>query len=154
MSSEQPKVFLAGDHHAEPMLIRIRSYMQKHGIPVAESGYRGGENPQAKLVDFIPQLTAAVKTNPDRCGILVCGTGAGVEIGANRFAGIRASLCLTPQAAEWARVYDDANVLCLAAWALDEIDLEAILNSWFDSEYDGNEARREMFRVFDEWAAG
>jgi ribose 5-phosphate isomerase B len=147
------KVLLAGDHHAEPMLVRIRSYFKRHDIPFAEYGYRGGENPQAKLVDFIPQLTAAVKADPDASGILVCGTGTGVEIGANRFAGIRAALCASPQAAEWARVYDDANILCLAAWALDQIDLEAILEKWFASAYDGSVARRGMLNTFDRWAA-
>lgn len=122
-------VFLAGDHHAEPALARVRAYLDSKGFTYTEYGYRGGENPDAKLAEFIPQLTRSVSENSGSFGILICGTGAGVEIGANRFKGIRASLCMTPQNAEWARMYDDANVLCIASWATADINLEGILGA-------------------------
>lgn len=145
-------IYVAGDHHAEPTLARIRAFLSAAGNDFRELGYQGGADPSAGLQDFIPQLAKAVGGEVGATGILVCGTGVGVEIGANRFHGIRASLCASPKYAEWARTYDDANVLCLASWALEEMELEEILESWFRTEYDGNSARREMFRAFDSWA--
>lgn len=145
-------IYAAGDHHAEPVLAGIRRYLEAAGREFREFGYQGGKEPAASLQEFIPQVADAVLGGPDNSGILVCGTGAGVEIGANRFAGIRASLCNTPQAAEWARVYDKANVLCIASWNLDNLDLPAILDSWYSAEYDGDEGRLEMFRAFDSWS--
>lgn len=145
-------IYIAGDHHAEPALARVRAFLSAAGHHFIELGYRSGADPTARLQDFIPQLAEAVQREASATGILVCGTGVGVEIGANRFHGIRASLCATPQHVKWARTYDDANVLCLASWALEEIELEAILENWFHTEYDGDEARREMFRTFDSWA--
>lgn len=145
-------IYVAGDHHAEPALARIRAFLTASGRRYEEFGYRGGASPKAALQDFIPQLAEAVRRRADATGILVCGTGVGVDIGANRFHGIRASLCASPAYAEWARTYDDANVLCLASWALEGLELEKILESWFGAKYDGNEARRVMLRVFDSWS--
>jgi ribose 5-phosphate isomerase B len=145
-------VHLGGDKHAEPALQRIRSYLISVSGDYREYGYREGADPDAKLQEFIPAVAQAVQAEPDATGLLVCGTGAGVEIGANRFAGVRASLCSTPQAAEWARVYDAANVLCIAAWALPDLDIDGILNAWYGSSYDGSATRREMLDAFDTWA--
>ena len=145
-------IFVAGDHHAEPALKRIRSFLTAARYEFREFGYQGGADPSAKLQDFIPSVAKAVQQTDGSTGILVCGTGAGVEIGANRFHGIRASLCATPKGAEWARTYDDANVLCIASWALEEMDLDDILETWFRSEYDGDQSRRDIFRAFDSWA--
>lgn len=145
-------IHLAGDKHAEPALQQIRSYLTSTSSEYREYGYREGADPAAKLQDFIPVVAQAVQAEPKATGILVCGTGAGVEIGANRFAGVRASLCATPQAAEWARVYDAANILCIAAWALPDLDLDGLLSAWYGSAYDGSVSRREMLDAFDAWA--
>lgn len=145
-------IHIAGDHHAEPALQRIRSYLDGTGVEYREYGYRAGDDPAAKLQDFIPEVATAVQNQHGSTGVLVCGSGAGVEIGANRFAGVRASLCSTPQAAEWARRYDDANVLCVASWALPDLDLEGILTTWYEVDYDGSVSRRAMFAAFDSWA--
>jgi len=150
--SKSSTVYVAGDHHAEPALARIRSFLLSAGHDYREFGYQGGVDPTARLQDFIPKVAEAVRGEVGSSGILVCGTGVGVEIGANRFRGIRASLCATPKYAEWARTYDEANVLCLASWALENMELEAILRSWFHTQYDGDTARRELFRTFDSWA--
>jgi ribose 5-phosphate isomerase B len=144
-------IYIAGDHHAEPVLVRIRAFLMGAELQHQEFGYRSGANPAAKLQDFIPQVANAVRREEGATGILVCGTGAGVEIGANRFAGIRASLCGSPQAAKWARVYDDANILCIASWSDPQANIEDMLAAWFGATYDGNPDRRQMFKVFDSW---
>jgi ribose 5-phosphate isomerase B len=145
-------IHIAGDHQAEPALQRIRAFLDRSGRRFREYGYNSGADPGAKLQDFIPLVAEAVRATDNNTGILICGTGAGVEIGANRYAGVRASLCGTPQAAEWARTYDDANVLCLASWALPDLHLEGILTTWYETSYDGDTSRREMFKAFDSWS--
>lgn len=145
-------IYIAGDRFAEPALIAIRTYLADKDKQYVEFGYRAGQNPAASLQEFIPQVTEAIRKADGDTGILVCGTGAGVEIGANRFSGIRASLCSSTKNAEWARVYDAANVLCIASWMLNDIDLSAILDAWYGSEYDGDISRRKMLHAFDDWA--
>ncbi|MGI8647549.1 MAG: hypothetical protein DLM55_10515 [Acidimicrobiales bacterium] len=145
-------IYIAGDRFAEPALVAIRTYLAERNKQYVEFGYLAGRNPGVSLQEFIPQVTEVVRKTDGDTGILVCGTGAGVEIGANRFPGIRASLCGSAKNAEWARVYDAANVLCIASWMLDDIDLSAILDAWYGSEYDGDINRRKMLHTFDEWA--
>lgn len=147
-------IYLGGDHHAHETIEDTKRYLLNTQREYVEFGYLGGENKDAKLQQFIPNVATAVRENVGSNGILICGTGAGVEIGANRFAGIRASLCYSARSAEWARIYDNANVLCIASWAKDEINLVEILDAWFSSEYDGSENRLQMFAAFDSWVTG
>jgi len=144
-------VYIAGDHFAEPALAVVRARLALAGIDYQEFGYCAGANPGAMLAEFIPEIANAVRADVGSTGILVCGTGVGVEVGANRFSRIRASLCSTPQAAEWARKFDDANVLCLASWLLPDLDIGGILSRWLTTPFDGDTSRPEMFVLFDSW---
>lgn len=145
-------IYIAGDHHGEDLLKEVRSYLDKTNKIYKEYGFSSGKNPNARLEVFIPEVVNRVVASSKDSGILVCGTGAGVEIGANRFSGIRATLSYSAKSAEWARVYDKANVLCLAGWAIHDIDVNSILESWFESTYDGSVSRLEMFKTFDSWS--
>jgi ribose 5-phosphate isomerase RpiB len=75
----------------------------------------------------------------------------GVEVGANKFSGIRASLATNPQIAEYAAVYDKCNVICLVGWDDDKVKVHKILDAWIHAEYDGNEKRLKMFEEFNKW---
>lgn len=78
-------------------------------------------------------------------GVLICGTGIGVSIRANRYPGIRAALCCSSQAAELARLHNHANVLCLGARTSGEAESRAILAAFLQTSYD--EAERHGRRV-------
>ena len=80
-----------------------------------------------------------------------CGTGVGVEVGINKLSGIRACLAQDERIAEYARVYDDCNVLCLVGWETSEEKVEKIMHAWLQARYDGNQERLKMFDVFDLW---
>ena len=143
------KVYVAGDYLAWNSIAKVMEYVEAKGHEAVNIGAQS-EQDQIGLAEFIPKACKQVLTNDESQGILLCGTGAGVEIGANRFKGIRASLCILPQQAEWARNKDNANVLCLSAWQLEESNnLEAILDVWFSTNYDGSEQRLKMLEDFD-----
>ena len=141
------KIVLAGDHYAVELVAKIEDYLVSKGIEFENMGSHSSDQKLA-LQEMIPSVVNKVSSEAD--GILVCGTGVGIEIGANRFKGVRASLCVSPRTAENARKYDNANVLCLSAWETN--NPEDILDAWFDSEYDGNTKRLEMLEEFDRWA--
>ena len=71
-------------------------------------------------------------------GVLLCGSGIGVSIRANRYPGIRAALCTTPQLAELARAHNQANVLCMGARVLSQSEAEAILAAFLTAEPEEN----------------
>ena len=69
-------------------------------------------------------------------GVLICGSGIGVSIVANRFKGIRAALCRTPHEASLSKEHNDANVLCLGARISNKKQMEAITDAWLKSEFE------------------
>jgi len=142
------KIAIAGDHYTVELLNKIEDYLRSKDIEYINLGTMDSEQ-KISLQVIIPAVTNRIKEGQADAGILVCGTGAGVEIGANRFAGIRASLCTLPKQAEYARVYDNANVLCFSSWLTD--DPTAIMDAWLAHEYDGDEKRIKMMNDFDEW---
>ncbi len=144
------KILIAGDDKAWSAVEAVIAYMQRNKIDYENVGAQNADDPIG-LTEFIPKVCDRVKQASAQ-GILLCGTGAGVEIGANRFKGIRASLCLKPIQAQWAREKDNANVLCLSSWDIAKSgNLETILDTWFKSEYDGDSGRLKMLEIFDSW---
>ncbi|MBI5357776.1 RpiB/LacA/LacB family sugar-phosphate isomerase [Candidatus Saccharibacteria bacterium] len=144
------KIILGYDHKAIDLGQEIEKILQDSGHEVINIGAKDAET-RLPLQDLIPDFVQKFNENKADFGIISCGTGVGVEIGANKFKGIRASLCHTVEQAQLARQYDDANVLCLASW--DELDVEKILSTWVETAYDGNEARKNMLDIFDSWGA-
>ncbi|MGI5400568.1 RpiB/LacA/LacB family sugar-phosphate isomerase [Streptomyces sp. CA-135486] len=139
-------LYMAGDHYAADFLRDIEQYLTLRGIEYQRLPFDG----TAPLQEIIPALVQRVRSTSSGSGILACGTGIGVTIGANRFPKIRAALCVQPQQAKFARVYDDANVLCLGSWTT--TNPEEVLDAWFGNEFDGDADRRLMIEEFDAWS--
>jgi ribose 5-phosphate isomerase B len=142
------KLIIAGDHYAIDTLARIEKFLQSKDIPFENVGTMDSGR-QISLQQIIPAVAEPIRKSVTDNGILVCGTGVGVEIGANRFKGIRAALCTSPKQAEYAKVYDDANVLCLSSWLTE--DPVPILETWLESKFDNNPRRAKQMQDFDEW---
>lgn len=143
------KVALAGDHYTVDLIDKLILLLEKREIECTNLGTTSAQG-KITLQEIIPAVTRRVGCADADFGILACGTGVGVEIGANRFKGIRASLCRDAHQAKNAKVYDNANVLCLGSWYDD--DFEAILIAWLDNNFDANEKRTQMLKDFDEFS--
>jgi ribose 5-phosphate isomerase B len=141
------KAIVAGDHYAADLAIKVAGILREKGLEVENVGSESSEA-KLSLQDMIPRVTT--RLSDDIMGVLICGTGVGVEVGANRFKGVRASLCTSQRTAKDARKFDKANVLCLSSWQTE--DPEKIIDTWLNTDYDGNESRLEMFEEFDKWA--
>ncbi len=76
-------------------------------------------------------------------GVLICGSGIGMSIAANKVRGIRASLCFTPEQARTTRQHNDSNVICLSGDGIDPETAWALTDTWLDARFDaGRHARR------------
>ncbi|MBW3569441.1 RpiB/LacA/LacB family sugar-phosphate isomerase [Candidatus Parcubacteria bacterium] len=140
------KIIIAGDHYAVDLMESIQSVLTAKGIKFENLGTKS-KDIKITLQEIIPAVVKCVQNGSADFGILACGTGVGVEIGANRFKAIRASLCRDAEQAKNARVYDNANILCLGSWYEDSF--EEIVDSFLKYEFDGNERRTSMLRDFD-----
>lgn len=143
-------IYVAGDKEGFKAIKMVEDYLKAHHIKFENLGVKNNSE-DMKLEDMIPRVTKRVLKNSNNKGILSCGTGMGVEVGANKFSGIRACLVTDVKIAEWSRVYDSCNVLCLVGWKVNRKKVYKMLGSWFRAEYDGDKNRLEMFEEFDKW---
>ena len=143
-------LYLGADKHGFRAIQFVREILESGGLEFADLGVQqpGQDIALEQLIPKIVQMTLKDKKNR---AILSCGTGVGVEVGANKFSGIRACLANDERVAKYSRIYDDCNVLCLVGWDADRAHIEKIVQAWLNSEYDGSEKRIRMFEVFNSW---
>jgi ribose 5-phosphate isomerase B len=94
--------------------------------------------------DFASVVAQAVSNGTFERGLLICGSGLGMAIAANKFRGVRAAPVQTEEAARLAKQHNDANVLCLGARLISKSDALAFVRAWFESEFEGG---RHLDRV-------
>ncbi|MGC8820206.1 MAG: ribose 5-phosphate isomerase B [Fervidobacterium sp.] len=128
------RIAIGSDHAAYELKERVKEYLSGKGIEVVDCGTYSIES--VDYPDYAKKVGDKVKSGECDFGILMCGTGIGMSIAANKIRGIRAALCLFPDMATYARRHNNANVLVLpgrlmgielAKWTVD-----AFLNSAFE----------------------
>ena len=132
------KIYLAADHNGFEMKARLDEFLRSLGYQVIDEGDRK-LTPTDDFPQFAARTVAAMRASddPDPRGILICGSGQGMCMAANRFKGIRASLCWDEREARAARNDDDSNVLCLPARHVGTNHAEAIVKTWLETAFAG-----------------
>ncbi|MEW6440915.1 MAG: ribose 5-phosphate isomerase B [bacterium] len=97
--------------------------------------------------DYARKAVEAVLGGRAEQAVLVCGSGVGMSIVANKFPGIRAALVAEPRAAEMCRKHNDANVLVLPGWRLERAEVAAILEAWLRAEFEGGRHQRRVEKI-------
>ncbi len=120
MNKNVSKVYIAGDHRGVGLKLYLIEMLTAAGYIVVNLG-TDDPNKSVDYPDVAAAMADAVGNDKNARGVLICGTGAGVMIAANRYRNIRASRCERPTQARDDRFHDDINVLALAA---DDIDIE------------------------------
>ena len=136
------KIIIGSDHAGFRLKEKIRKYLEKTGIRVEDAGTYSEER-----CDY-PRYAAAVaeKVSAGRVkkGILICMTGIGNSIVANRFPGVRASLCYTIKAARLTREHNDSNILVLGSAFTDEKLAGRIVQVWLRTPFAGGRHARRL----------
>jgi ribose 5-phosphate isomerase B len=128
------KIIIGADHAGFKLKEHIKEYLLSHEHQVYDVGCYD-ENP----VDYPDQATSVsrkVGSEEYERGILVCGTGIGMSITANKVPGIRAARVSDTLSAQLSRAHNDSNVLCLGGWIVGEKLSEEILNTWLNTPYE------------------
>jgi ribose 5-phosphate isomerase B len=135
------KIAIGSDHRGFEVKGRIIALLERLGHEIFDMGPTSGES--VDYPDFAFQVATAVSSgNVDR-GILICGTGIGMCIAANKVRGVRAAPCHDSITAEMSRRHNNANVLCLSADLLGGELLDRMVRIWLDANFDeGRHARR------------
>lgn len=140
MNKTVTKVYIASDHRGVGLKLYLIEMLTATGYTTVNLGVDDPNTP-ADYPDVAASLADAMQNDTNSRGIIICGTGAGVMIAANRYRHIRASRCSTPNQARDDRFHDDINVLALAA---DDIDIEVAFlcaQAFLEGPFDNCERR-------------
>jgi ribose 5-phosphate isomerase B len=118
----------------------ISEFLAGHGVEVVDCGTSGPES--VDYPDYANRVCETILEGRADWGVLICGTGIGVSMAANRHRGIRAAVCTTPEMAELARRHNNANVLCLGRRVLTLEQCQEVLAGWMKTPFSG-EPRHE-----------
>jgi len=136
------KIMIGGDHGGYELKRLVVDYLVKQGYQVEDIGTHGQE--PVDYPKYAVQVAEAVATSKVERGILICGSGIGMCMTANRIPGARAALVAEPYAARMSRRHNDSNVLCLGGrFVGDQLALE-IVAAWLREEFEGGRHQRRL----------
>jgi ribose 5-phosphate isomerase B len=140
------KIVLGSDHRGFGVKQRLIGVLTKLGHEVRDVGVETGDA-ACDYPDYaIPVSEAVAKGEADR-GILICGTGFGMCITANKVAGIRAVSCRDPIEAEMSRRHNNANVLCMSADFLGQELIDRLVQVWLTTDFEGGRHQRRVDKI-------
>ena len=130
------KIYIGADHNGFALKADLVTWLEHAGYTVIDEG-DSERRPDDDFPQFAARTVSALLASDDEDprGILICGSGQGMCMAANRFKGIRASLCWDAAEARMSRNDDNANVLCLPARSITEGKAETILHVWLQTPF-------------------
>lgn len=128
-------LYIASDHAGFELKQKLIQYLNKKGVNFEDLGTNSGERTDYPI--YAKKMAEKVLENADNKGVLICGTGIGMSIVANRYKGIRAGLCKDVKTAMLARQHNDANILVLAGRNTCACKAKRILDKFLTTEFLG-----------------
>jgi glycine hydroxymethyltransferase len=139
------KISVGSDHGGYALKTKLMEALRARGHEADDRGC--ASDASCDYPDYAAEVAREVAGGRAECGLLICTTGIGMSMAANRFPGIRAALCLTADMAEAARRHNDANVLVLGAAHTSPDRAEAILDRWLQTGFDGGRHERRVRKM-------
>lgn len=141
------KIAVGSDHRGFHLKEKIASLLRSKGHEVDDEGASGPES--VDYPDFAVLVAKKVSNrNVDR-GILICGTGIGMAITANKFPGVRAAPCTDEVTAEISRRHNDLNILCLPADMISPRTVERMVEIWIVTDFEGGRHSRRVEKILE-----
>jgi ribose 5-phosphate isomerase B len=141
----QKPIGVASDHAGLELKKVLLAELARRGLGVRDFGTDSAES--CDYPDFAHTLAKALANQEIERGLLVCGTGVGMSISANRHPVVRAVVCSEPLSARMARKHNDANVLCMGARVVGSDTALDILEAFLESEFEGGRHARRVAKI-------
>lgn len=136
---------IGSDHGGFELKEHIKKHLDEQGVKYKDYGIYNEDS--ADYPDCAAPVCRAVIDGEAERGILVCGTGVGISIAANKFKGIRAALCSDVYSATMARQHNDANIICLGGRVTGREHAFMIIDAWRNTEFLGGRHRRRVEKI-------
>ena len=138
-------IALACDHGAYDLKEAVKAHLAEKGLEVKDFGTYSTDS--CDYPDFAAAAAKAVAAGECEKGVVLCTTGIGVSIVANKVKGIRCALCTDPLSAEMTRRHNDTNVLAMGAGVTGKNLALAILDKWLETEFEGGRHQRRVDKI-------
>jgi len=139
------KIALAADHVGFALKEKTREYLKGKGLEVEDLGPANAES--VDYPDFAEKVAVRVAAKQADYGVLICGTGLGMEMAANKIPGIRAAAASDTICARMAREHNNANVLTLGGRMIDEAAMRQIVDTWLSTTFEGGRHERRVGKI-------
>ena len=139
------KIAVASGHRGVQVKQKILRQLADMGIEAVDLGPANAD--RVDYPDYAAKVAKAITNHEVERGILVCGTGIGMSIAANRYHGVRAALCHDDMTAEMSRRHNDSNVLCLSADLLGEQLINRMTEVWVKTQFVGGRHQERLNRL-------
>lgn len=141
------KIAIGSDHAGFDLKERAKEILEKLGIDVIDFGTNGRDS--VDYPDYAFKVSKAVASGDVDRGVAVCWTGGGMVIAANKIKGVRAGLCLNKDMAFYSRAHNDTNVLALSQKYIEPDQVEDIVKTWLETEFEGGRHIRRINKIND-----
>ncbi|MGQ3684323.1 MAG: ribose 5-phosphate isomerase B [Candidatus Loosdrechtia sp.] len=142
------RIALASDHRGFEFKNRIASLLSSMGHTIVDFGPSNGDE-SVDYPDFGIKAAQSVGSGVCDRGILICGTGIGMSLVANKVKGVRAAVCHNLYTVEMSRRHNDSNVLCIGADIVNEELLEQKIKLWLETPFEGGRHARRVGKITD-----
>lgn len=139
------QVYIASDHAGYEAKMQVKSILENMGVLVIDLGTDNATN-SVDYPDFAALVANSIKSN-DEFGVLICGSGIGISIAANRFSHIRCALGHNATIARLSREHNDANVLCFGARVIGAEIIKDMVEVFFTTEFSGGRHQKRVEKL-------
>jgi ribose 5-phosphate isomerase B len=143
--SSRPRIALGADHAGFPLKEKLKQFLQQDGYPCQDLGTWSEES--VDYPDFARAVGESVAAGESNLGVLVCGTGIGMSIAANKVAGIRAAVVHDVTTAQLAHEHNDANVVTMGGRLLADAEAWEVLQAFLAARFAGGRHQRRIDEI-------
>ncbi len=139
------KIFISSDHAGYKLKETIKSYLLKKKLIFQDLG----PNSESKVdyPDYAHKVAKKVKSNKNHVGILICGSGMGMSITANRHRNIRAAQCFNLKSTKLSRLHNDANIITLGSRLLSKKNVLSYINVFLNTKFEGGRHSKRIKKI-------
>lgn len=138
-------IAIGSDHAGFELKEKIINWLAQNDVTVADFGCESTES--VDYPDYAHFVCASLVSEDNDFGILICGSGNGICMSANKWIGIRAALCWNTEIAKLARAHNDANVICLPARFISAEEAIEILEAFLETEFEGGRHEKRVNKI-------
>ena len=140
-------IALGCDHGGYELMQEVKKHLEERGLEYKDFGCNGPESVDYPV--YGKKVAQAIVDGECEKGILICGTGLGISLAANKVKGVRAAVCSDPFTAKMSRAHNDCNILAFGARVVGAELAKMIVETWLDTEFEGGRHQRRVDLIMD-----